>query len=709
MAKKEKKKLIRKPESNTQRPSLADRGANRLTSHYVNTINAANKYHLPTTGMFGLTGYAIKHPIRSQNGEPSGPMVAPYMYGRVLELGIGTSLLMNYAPVVNASLGGTLYHGTQMANMPSIMRHGIQTRYAGQSKRLNSVMLTSRVAENLSTALGRPLKKKEMDALADAYVAFEPNKGKGVLDSLLSTAKNIAKKEKVNKLKIRDIGAGLDRFGKRVYFGYAPHTVTDWSRIGNEKQILTRKTDLLKNAPKKKTVLSLFGNIGDVLTGGLGSNVHELYTSLSRKSEWDKLPTKVMTPRQADRYLKKKYIGGRFFNKKNPYEHIVTLGVAPKAKELRGIGAFADFPLVGSVLASNTGLRNIVSKVVPNYSPGRDISIPHDINPKSIRSITISTNPRFSSAGGEPKAIERILIKSEKKSDSLLKRLGTVHRGAALATLGGALMVGDAFFGSKWLPKLFHKNRKKDQTLPPPIIKTSALAPEAAKAIKNGLGWGALAAGGVALLGAPYVLAQHLSQKDGDASTAITSGVSSEAMHQVNNLAGKALAANSGRAVAPLALGKSIANEGAVLGSAAGNVVGAAASMQYDPLKAMSLRLSGLGAYPGGALVPKSIDSKVRNNAELITLGSAALGAGTAVGAGKYVYDRFYSMPYRTTVRSGVLDDISNHIGGQNFKTSAKRSLIPYILLAAGGGLGAYLLANWMHKRNSNKNEGVEK
>ena len=676
--------------------------ANRSIDNYSRKIKETNKYQLPTTGLAGLTGYAVRNPVRSKHGEPTAAAVSPYALGRLLELGVGTSLLMNYAPVVNSSLGGTLYHGTQTVNLPSILHKGLQTSYAGQAKRLNSVMLTSHIAENLSDALGRPLKENEKQTIADAYKLFAPHAGKGIGDALTLTAQEIAKKNGAPKSKIKNIGKNLSRYGQRTYFGYSHPSVEDWGRVGTEGELAMGRVMSTAKKIKDQSWKTRFKNVGhaigpaaDVLTGGLGSNVSELYNTIKSNRELAKVPTKVMDLKHAKNYIAKKYVGGRFFNKKNPWKYTAVLGVRPSAKELKGINAFSDFPVVGSLMSSNTGFRNIVKKFLPNYSPGRDISIPSDVSPHSIRSITLMTNPRYLEDGKAPKYVERVIIKNKnKESRNLMKKLKTVNKGMALATAGGALFAADALAGSKWLTHLIHKKRQNRNG----VLKTAGLmSPQARQAILNGLKWGGLTAGGVLLLSGPYALAQHIAQKRNKTTRGILAGTAATDTSQ-RAAQGASVLKASGAALRDVS---QEAGDAAVTGSLAGDYVGSGLSQQYNPVKAMSRQLSGLRGYPGGSLVPDKADKVVKRNATGLTLAETALGAGATTGAGKYVYDRFYSMPVRSS-GGAVSKWIQSFKGAEGAvaRKSMLKSLLPYILITGAGATGSVALSSWLHKKD---------
>ena len=665
--------LIKKPTK--PKNNILENYAQKNIDRYRRGLEQVNTHDLPTTGLVGLGRYAYKNPTGKDKNSPSALTTAPYAFGRLAEIGIGSSLLLNYLPVANASLSGNLYHGTSMEHLPSILDKGLQTAYAGQAKRLNAAMLTGRVADDLSTALGRSLTGEEREGIANVYRNFKPHSSKGIVDELIGHAKDVARKNGASEKNISELGKNLSHFGKRIYFGYAPYTVMSWGTHANEGEMALNAAErnLFKKRGMSQSPLSYLANMADIATGGIGSNVGELHKFFKERRNLRNVPVKHMRLDEAKAYLaKSKYMQDA------AHHYGAILGIKPTAEELKGLGSFSDFPVVGPLMASNTGLRNFVKRFVPNYSPGRDISVPSDISAKSIRSIDIVKHE----SGKAPKMVERIMLDKDKKlKDSFFRKLKTINKPALFATVGGTLMLGDAIFGSKWLAHMLQKKKQKNE-----LEKKSGLSPENAQALKKALGVGLVSAGLVGSIGLPLALAQRKAHKEYVDKTKGMASLTASASAQGARVA----------SVLPTASTITIASRNN-LSQAMGGLTAMDMGNQYNPERAMYMQLSGLRGYPGGVLLPNKVNQFVKNNATTLALGGAALSTGLGAGAAHYIYNRYYALPLQSEYGDKIRK--VQPFNMLDFKKGLKKYYLPLLgisLLTAGGTIA---FNRWINNR----------
>lgn len=428
--------------------------------------------------------------------------------GRIGLTGMGAGSLINYLPLVKMHTLGerTLWHGTRPEYLTEgetpILRHGLLTQYAGQQQRFNSDLMASHTITMLEDKLGKRLPEADRLALINSVKV----KGKSA-DSLIETAQAIAKRHSLDD---KGLGNELLDAGKRIYFGSAPHQVTEWGSHGTEtdmaiKQLLARgtaeagegaltKEQAIKNFMKR---MALMG--GDVLAGGIpslvkaeGVNRYRMHKALSELSS-----TEVASHDEAMKHIRDYMATVPEENRK----HISAVMGATLNKNVKDVvgrtgaeslATFKDFPVVGDMIAMSPQVRSVVSEFLPNYTPGRDISVSGDIPTKNIHSIYLFDMSDVKN----PKAVKRIHIKgADIPKVTLAPNLKRLAFPAAVS-LAGAEMLAKGITGKTMTGRLIDHWSKPEEE------KTAALKRSTMEALKKGLragGYGAAGLGAVAL------------------------------------------------------------------------------------------------------------------------------------------------------------------------------------------------------------------
>lgn len=636
-------------------------------------VDTSYNARVPTTGLIESVPGMINPPVDKKYKSSARIRNIAHTITNLGLAGIGLSAIGNYSPIIGAAFGKELYHGTVGSNLENILSTGLKTQYAGQAKRLNSAMLTNAISEHLSDVLGRNLTNKEMDNIANAYLSFKPNSGMGISDYMINVAKDIAIKNGVkDKELLNKLERNLYNRGKRIYFGHGLHTVTDWASGLNEGGIAAEKLkshisggkgtfeDIMNEANKnrlkrflkpkniKKNVLMY----GDIATGGAASALNDVLVKPIETNRALKNFGNQKLFKNTEEALN--YIKSKGYNTK---DYGVVLGAKLKPEAVKGLKGFADFPLVGPIVGSNYGLRNLVKRFLPNYSPGRDISTSHDISPDSIRDIFI-----YRTKGGKD-LVDRIRIEAPKRTmkekiKDIGKGIKNMNKPALGMVLGGTVLLGTALFGNKIYDRLKHKS-KTEKT------KTAGLTPNAKNAIKAALKASGLVGLAGLAIGAPYYYADKLTHKR-------TSKLNNAALDYASRLGTANLVDVSVHAPTSLpmfgyGLG-SVATRnipgavGVYVGSTGVNEL-SQGRLAYNPASAFILNEAGANAIPAGNLAGEKVDSFIKRHGNDIAFASGIGTLAGATGGSIYTYKRYYPMITRLYPNLGKWSALAHLIG----------------------------------------------
>lgn len=353
---------------------------------------------ITTTARAVLTGKVTK----DQKGTHRLPALTD-MLGRLALTGMGTSMLASYLPAAKLHALGesTLWHGTPGAVLPSVLKGGLSTEFAGQNRRLNSETMYSSAVNMLEDALKAPL-----DPVEAAYLRESLQEGGAVANTLISRMEEIGKAHNLPKASLEHMSSALEAAGKRIYFGAKPHHVIEWGVPGNElHKIIASSKEMMENLergastpgasllkPLKTQAEIVLPLTGDLLLGGLPTMVQQegIHAIKERIARGKAVTHEVASLQDAAKLVKTLQEKGRI-TEATPVVLGVTVNEAAKDKAGRvakkTLDVFSDFPVVGDIVASSAQLRALMKRFLPNYLPGRDISTAASIPAENIHTI----------------------------------------------------------------------------------------------------------------------------------------------------------------------------------------------------------------------------------------------------------------------------------------------------------------------------------
>jgi hypothetical protein len=339
-------------------------------------------------------------------------------------------LLAANAPVVGKALQRRplLWHGTPSESAVSILANpnpelrGILTRYAGKEARANSSLLANAIIKELEASgvrmpadaqvalynrvlpriaredarilslehlyLGSEL-QQELGPALEAEVLRMRNRDVSsiVMDELRYVLRQSGKTEAEIDAAVKSFEPKLSRLGKRIYYGATPTSVIGWGVKGGEsaakaeQEVAVRK---LRSATRlgrlheslqdvKRPKRAVPWAVSNMLTLGLPDTALDAAVALSARPD----ETLQMTREEAAKLIERESRSGKLR---------VVLGAKGAAK---GLDYMTDFPGLGTALAANPGLKQSLKSVMPNYDPGKDISMPGDMPVENIKEVRL--------------------------------------------------------------------------------------------------------------------------------------------------------------------------------------------------------------------------------------------------------------------------------------------------------------------------------
>lgn len=300
-------------------------------------------------------------------------------------IGAGTGLITSYAPLTRTVTGHMpLWHGTPTENVPKVLEQGLTLEHAGKMKRLNSNLMRNALFEVAADHVPGFMQHDHVkNELFDALDNHQPAPGGHYANELIGKTQDFIKKHTGKEVATEHFHQALSDRGRRIYFGHSPHTITDWSSHKNEAQIamgnlMDRAKDMSKNPLGHVANQAQFAV--DALTGGMVGHVqHGAVPYFQYEKAMAGAQHVEMHPHEmAD-----------FIAKNNLHGHQAAMKVHLGKGSMEGIGAFKDFPGLEAASAALSGLSSNLQKVfpIPNYTPGRDISIPNAVKGHHIEEL----------------------------------------------------------------------------------------------------------------------------------------------------------------------------------------------------------------------------------------------------------------------------------------------------------------------------------
>lgn len=396
------------------------------------------------------------------------PMKKPPVVARAVGGAMGAGMVAAQVPFIRRVAKGrtTLYHGTNLDAATSIMssKKGIDPSFAGVGTRAGAADYARSVSEGLGANLPPSLKKGMQDVLDDVGIPkpkkkaminrylmaesfnrmLEGSKVPLTHDQLIRTTERFhelmdggmksgaaadkvygeitddlvkAKKMTTDQVaKVRaSLGSELSRHGQRAYMGYSPTDVMEYATGKSEGQKATEKL-LSQDMSAKGQVKRNLKMMGETMTAGLPTTVKDTLERVKFKPN----SVEVMTADQAQKELARLKGSGQKLK--------AVFGASVSVKNL---GYLEDFPVARQLLNLNPGIKHSLKDMgFETYEAGRDISFPHEIPRKNIRSVDL-----IDDAG----KVRRIMISdsTEAAKAGILRRARKLALPAAIAALGG--------------------------------------------------------------------------------------------------------------------------------------------------------------------------------------------------------------------------------------------------------------------------------
>lgn len=300
--------------------------------------------------------------------------VAPAMAGAA-QLGLGIGMTKSYAPWARSSFGlGTVSHGTRADNAADILRTGLQLEHAGKAKRMNSIMMREALVDYMEELLGTSPGREAFERLGKVT-----SKGRGYAENLVDEALAILN-EQGKAVSADDVRKALTARGRRIYFGGTPSAVYDWGREGGDLAVAAARA--LDRAPASTLdkVKGHAATAGDMFSGGAVSTVEEVTDDVRFRRAAAKAQKQLVTRKQAIKILDELKGQGK--------QVVFDL----PASALDNVAAFSDFPVVGPVVGSHKGVQRVVRNAgVVNYTPGRDLSVAHGVDPRNVKRVYVGS------------------------------------------------------------------------------------------------------------------------------------------------------------------------------------------------------------------------------------------------------------------------------------------------------------------------------
>ena len=410
--------------------------------------------------------------------------------------GLGANVLANVAPLSTIAITGkkTLYHGTPLEAIPSITAGeapGLRLSYAGARRRLNMVLMHNTLHSYIVEKLLKENPELPFGTANDFATILIRNADKKAaeksghyLNNFLEELRNSTEGTPLHEFfsDTNNIKKLLVDRGYRIYSGISLPNLLEWSTHANEGSIAMSKLLKLllgkrlketsgfkdlspedaKLVKKQLRKLGLYSFL-DTMTGGLYSLAANDIRDVIRHARMNKEVIKA-NPEEIAR------IANELGKKYKDVRPIVEFKAGKE--QLKSLKTFADFP--GFFLPSNllTGFRYIVSKVLPNYAPGHDVSFSADVPIDQIKAVHFVV----------PEENKVIKVVNEAYKNPKALGVSRIIRGAPYLGMGliGEELLSNAILGKPLLysyikNKIKNKGKKKVAAVTSELVKNKAL------------------------------------------------------------------------------------------------------------------------------------------------------------------------------------------------------------------------------------------
>lgn len=384
--------------------------------------------------------------------------------------GLAISNFRNAATYANPNQ--VLYHGTAPENAAAILGGGgLDVRYAGYAKRLNSIMLANaggKAVMDAGISVDDDL-LAEMSTRAASYMGRSREAGMEGFDSVRAveqaTREVLTERgmdpSSVEKL-ITETRPKLKEAGKRIYMANTPRVAGMYGEAGVDELDMMKK----KLSNPMGQLRTSIKTIGNVLTGGVipeamqtadaikynqqlgrATNVsgqstgsaQELMQLLSapQKTPGTRVNRALLADklRQIDPNITEEAIN-RLEGLANQGKLGTTFGVGASRRNMKSL---SDFPLLSNIMALSPGIKHSLSDYLDSLDPTKDLSVPESIPLQDFRNMDLTDTET-----GTP--LLRMSFNNPKRTVSLGERAIGLRKAAPFAALGllGADVVQDA-------------------------------------------------------------------------------------------------------------------------------------------------------------------------------------------------------------------------------------------------------------------------
>lgn len=551
--------------------------------------------------------------------------------GSVTQAGMGAGLISGYFPWVRSAMGyGTVSHGTSAENLQNILEGGLDLAHAGKADRLNSKMMMNAAIDLIEEKTGKKMPPRMFRRLTEHMEGLQdlPVEQRHFANRLINYTEDQLQALGVPMSK-EDIGRAFTSRGRRIYFGGSPHHVVEWGGVGSEGQLALNRAlpqvPTTKAQAAKRAIIKPLATVADILSGGVVSLGEEAVHAARFSRGLKGVPTMNLTRADTLKWLAEhpELLAG---NK-------AVLGVG--TGHLQGMGAFKDFPVVGPAVGLNKGIQRLISGFLPNYTPGRDLSIGHSVDPSAFQRVHLMDKNN---------KIRRIINLTDAArvpasgQVALRSRLGAAAKPAAVTALGAHLLVrgltGKGLYGHGKDLVNWYRGTGKEQN--EPMAKTAALS----AGLRRGLS-GATTFGGIAgVVSIPSLLGGLAPADSAEEATGAHAGI----------LGGGAATAAGGTALTVRQVGgtdalQKLLTQGGLGYMSGPHIAGGSAVGAAELSRGVAARshasAAGRDAFLLGGMLTDDQDRWIRRNPWIGPVADAAALTGTGALAG-YAMKRYY-------------------------------------------------------------------
>lgn len=407
---------------------------------------------------------------------------------RLFMAGTGLGMIKGNSKTLKSGLIGRddLWHGSPVDNLfegphgKGILEEGLNTRFSGKNKRLNSLLISNSLVRDTEEYL-RKRKIKITPEVTDKLFRHtsevinktkDPSSTNTLLQNIDAQAKKLSKDLGINHADYKKhLDKKMPELGKRLYFGSSPESVAFWSEKGKNE------TNFIQSIwNNKKTIHNPtnYGELARKASKDLGEAIAEqatggYYGDIKSKLKYGRPKTVTQVKDVAE--LKSKL---------KSYQNSKNISVLLRSSvPTKSLDYFRDIPVLRNFIANSPALKHIVGTYIPQSDPAKDLSISANTSPKNINMADVVDK-------NTGKVLERFKVKNYIKADSSFmggagKRLATIKKLTipGVATAVGGTLLYKGLTGHSLTSDLSKKGREKRAAVNYKVLAKAGLYPTA--------------------------------------------------------------------------------------------------------------------------------------------------------------------------------------------------------------------------------------